>query len=163
LLIRLLVQVLAAGLTLYAAGCGGDDEPERRNTPNPPAQTAPGRTQTTPRAKTETQKPTSPEDQPGGAGDEEPARSDAYLIASGNRIGPRVVRVPPFIAVRVILRTGDGRAHALRIAGETLRVGPHRQRDITLLEGLRPDGSYVGRPIGRGKPVRIEASAEPGP
>jgi hypothetical protein len=166
LLIRLLVQVSAAGLTLGLAGCGGDDQPKRSTTPNRPAETAPApeKTPTQPgeRSPTETAPP-SPEDQPGGAGDEEPIRSEARVTGRGGRIAPRVVRVPPFIAVRLELRSGDGRSYGLRVAGEELRVGPGRPHDSALLEGLGAGERYVARPIGAGNKVKIEATAEPGP
>ena len=60
----------------------------------------------------------SPEDQPGGAGDEEPARSLALLTGEGGRITPPTVRVPAFISIRVELRSGDGREYGLRF-GDT--------------------------------------------
>jgi len=125
-------------------------------------QTAPALTQTEPRTQTQTQ-PSSPEDQPGGAGDEEPIRTEALVTGRGGRISPRLVRVPPFIAVRLELRSGDGRSYGLRVAGRRLRVGPERRRDSALLEGLGHGERYLARPIGAGNAVRIEATAEPGP
>jgi hypothetical protein len=164
LLIRLLVQFLAAGLTLWAAGCGGDDEPKRPTAPERPAPTtpAPTRTGTETQPSTET-KPTSPEDQPGGAGDEEPIRSEAVVTGRGGLLAPRLIRVPPFIAVRLELRSADGRSYGLKVAGEELRVERGRKRDSALLEGLGAGERYVARPIGVGNTVRIEATAEPGP
>ncbi len=50
----------------------------------------------------------SPEDEPGGAGDEEPARTLALFTGEGGRITPRTVRVPAFISIRVELRSEDG-------------------------------------------------------
>jgi hypothetical protein len=148
---------------LWNAGCGGDDEPNPASTPERPAQTTSTPTETGQRPpRTQTQ-PTSPEDQPGGAGDEEPIRTEAVVTGSGGRISPPVVRVPPFIAVRLELRSGDGRSYGLRVAGRRLRVGRGRRRDGALLEGLGAGERYVGRPIGAGNPVRIEATAEPGP
>src|SRR4029078_5822261 len=111
--------VLLAGLVacfVAVTGCGGDDEeasttpsataPEteatrtdgietiRMRTSETEAGTSP-ETETTPRAET------SPESLPGGAGDEEPARVLALFTARGGRITPPVVRVPPFISVKV--------------------------------------------------------------
>jgi hypothetical protein len=158
-----------AAATLAAAGCGGDEEngtgtaarqqtEPRTETDKPRATvTAPGPEprETIPRE--------SPEDQPGGAGDEVPARSLAMFTARGGRITPRVVRVPPFIAVRAELRAADGRSYSLTFGNRTIRVGPEISSASTVLDGLRPGRAYAGRPGGAGNPVRIEASAEPGP
>jgi hypothetical protein len=75
-----------------------------------------------------------------------------------------VVQVPPFIAVRVELRSVDGRAYALQIGGRTLRAGGELSSASVLLPGLRPGAVLRGVPVGgAGTPVRIEATAEPGP
>jgi hypothetical protein len=155
---------------LAAGGCGGDDESETDTG---------ARTQTTPTTETEEPRATvtspgpapeatvpegeSPEDQPGGAGDEVPARSLALFNARAGRIRPAVVRVPPFIAIRVELHSNDGRSYALTFGDRTVRVGPRISSASTVLDGLRPGRAYTGTPRGRGNPVRIEASAEPGP
>jgi hypothetical protein len=165
-------KLLAAGLValaLAAAGCGGDDEPAS-STPTATAETeaeatatvtTPTDTQTetapaetTPATPTET----SPEDQPGGAGDEEPARTLALFTGRGGRITPRLVRVPPFISIEVRLRSADGGAYALRFGSVTVQAGEGHTFD-----GLRPGESLVGRPAGQGNRVAISATAEPGP
>jgi hypothetical protein len=161
------VAVLALVLV---AGCGDDDE-EERAAPTSPTETAPA----TPRTQTETtptettpEEPApqpetgSPEDEPGGAGDEEPARSQALFTGRGGRIRPRVVRVPPFIAIRVELRSADGRRYALRFGRRRLRVGGEIGSVSARFDGLRP--GKVLRGVSRGGlRVRIEATAEPGP
>jgi hypothetical protein len=178
---------LACGLVLLAlAGCGSDDERADTETSPSPAptetqaetetsETETERTETEPEPRTETQpepdpaptQPTapepSPEDEPGGAGDEEPARSLALLTGRGGQITPRVVRVPAFIAIRVELRSADGRAYGLRLNGRALRAGGAVGSASTLLDGLRPGAAVAARPLGGGNPVRIEATAEPGP
>jgi hypothetical protein len=106
---------------------------------------------------------TSPEEAPGRAGGEEPARSLALLTGHGGRITPRVVRVPAFISVRVELRSADGRMYGLRLDRRTLRAGGALGSASTLLDGLRPGAATTGRPVGGGSAVRIEATAEPGP
>ncbi|HZC12829.1 MAG TPA: hypothetical protein VE270_02310, partial [Thermoleophilaceae bacterium] len=114
--------------------------------------------------ETEAEPPeTSPEDEPGGAGDEEPARSLAVFTAQNGRIRPRVVRVPPFISIRVELRASDGSTYALTIGGKTIAVGERVSSMSATLDGLRPGDAYVGTPKGAEGRVRIEASAEPGP
>jgi len=160
--------VLALGL----AGCGGDDDEKQppagggqqsqtaaRTATEPSPDTAPTTTQAEPGRTTKT---TGPEDQPGGAGDEEPARSQALLTGRGGRISPRLVRVPPFISVRVELRSADGREYGLRMAGRRLSVGGGSRSASTTLDGLRPGAAYLGRGSDASR-LRIEASAEPGP
>jgi len=101
---------------------------------------------------------TSPEAAPGGAGDEEPARTLALLTGRGGAIRPRIVRVPAFISVQVELRSADGGDYALRFGSVTVRPGAGHTFD-----GLRPGETVVGRPVGQGNPVTISATAEPGP
>jgi hypothetical protein len=166
-----------AAVTLALAGCGGDDEEDRATTATGGATATVETTETTeataPPVETttdelgtatpDTEPATSPEDAPGGAGDEEPAATQALFTAEGGRITPRVVRVPAFIAVRAVLRSADGREYALRFGDETLRAGGRLESVSTLLDGLRPGDAIVGVPVGAGNRVRIEATAEPGP
>jgi hypothetical protein len=94
-------------------------------------------------------------------GDEEPIRSEAVFTGRGGRLTPREIRVPAFIAIRVILRAEDERSYALRIGGESLGVDASVSTDEVNLDGLLPDESYKGKgPQGK---VRVVASAEPGP
>jgi hypothetical protein len=173
----LLLAALGAVIVLMAAGCGDDDEEgssaatqtQTEKSPPPPTvtETQPQPEETEPELEpTETVEPppeTSPEDAPGGAGDEEPARSLALLTGRGGKITPRVVRVPAFISIRVELRSADGREYALRFKGETIRVSSALGSVSTTFDGLRPGASMVGTPAGGGAKVRIEATAEPGP
>jgi hypothetical protein len=173
-------------ILMAAAGCGSDDEradtetapraaETETQTEREPAETEAPETETErepaeteaedERAPTQTAEPEpiSPEDQQGGAGDEEPARSLALLTGRGGRITPRVVRVPAFISIRIELRSADGGSYGLRLDGRKLRVGGAVGSAATVLDGLRPGAAVVGRPLGRGDRVRIEATAEPGP
>jgi hypothetical protein len=175
----LLLAALGAVIVLVLAGCGDDDEEgtsatatqtQTEKSPPPPptvTETQPQQEETEPELEpTETVEPppeTSPEDAPGGAGDEEPARSLALLTGRGGKITPRVVRVPAFISIRVELRSADGREYALRFKGETVRVSSALGSVSTTFDGLRPGASIVGTPAGGGAKVRIEATAEPGP
>jgi hypothetical protein len=175
----LLLAALGALIVLVLSGCGDDDDEGRTTTstqthteespPPPPTvtETEPQQEETEPELEpTETVEPppeTSPEDAPGGAGDEEPARSLALFTGGGGKITPRVVRVPAFISIRVELRSADGSEYAVRFRGETMRVGGALASVSTTFDGLRPGRSIVGTPVGRGAKVRIEATAEPGP
>jgi hypothetical protein len=165
----------ATGLAMLAAACGGDDEQKTAATGG--SQQTAARTETSSRhidtsttpTATATTTPESqgngkpvPEDQPGGAGDEVPARSLTLFTGRGGRITPRVVRVAPFISVRVELRSADGKSYSLRIAGRRLAAGGQLSSQATTLDGLRAGKAYVGRGSDGSTP-RIEANAEPGP
>ena len=155
-----------------STGCGGDDDeddpqpaatvpahtvPDPVTTP-PPETTTPGlkeddaRTETTPIPPQEEQ------------GDEEPIRSEAVFSGSGGKLEPSVIRVPPYIAVRVVLRASDAsrdQSYSMTIGGRRLAIGHTRSTDEVELPGLLPNKAYRGRsPQGD---VRVVASAEPGP
>ena len=162
--------LLATALALLVlAGCGGDEERQAARSKPAPART--GTTETSPRTPTGTgttgteQVPTaietSPEEQPGGAGDEEPARTPVLLTGRRGRIAPRVVHVEPFIAIRVQLRSADGAAYEVRFGRRVVRAGPGRRTATADFEGLHAGRSLVGE--GPEGPVRIVADARPGP
>jgi hypothetical protein len=165
--------VAAAGLALVAAGCGGDKDNKGTasapRTSSGPAGKAPAKAHGSPGGGGKAQGTTtgaSPEDQPGGAGDEEGARTPAMFTGRNSRITPTVVRVAPFIAIRVELRSGDGAPYALRFGNKVLRAGgPALSSMSTTLPGLHHGQSILGKPGGGGggNRVRIVASAEPGP
>ena len=161
-------------LVMAGSGGGGDDDAP----PSTPATTAVTETAATQTegarneteqesAETETESETepaeSPEDEPGGAGDEEPARTPALFTAEDGRITPRVVRVPAFISIQVELRSRDGREYGLRFGDVTITAGGELNSVSTTIDGLRPGKGIVGKPTGAGNTVRIEATAEPGP
>jgi hypothetical protein len=102
-----------------------------------------------------------PEDQEGGAGDEVPASSQALITGEGGKLSPGVVRVPPFIAIRVVLRSADGVEYELSGGGKTVKAGGEIESASKTFEGLRTGERLVLRgPQGN---VAIEANAEPGP
>ena len=164
----------SAAVTLLAvaalAGCGGDDEETNgvATTPPPAADEAttstPAPPPSTPSTTPQAQPPpeTGPEDQPGGAGDEEPARVEAALTGRGGDIGPREVRVPPYIAVEVTLYSADKRDYSITVNGERVKVGSADRSGSISLDGLRPNASYTVKASG-GRVIRVVASAEPGP
>jgi hypothetical protein len=180
---RLALAALALTLVLGLASCGGDDEPASTTAAQPPPtaeaerpdtqETEPEQDETEQeraetegeqeREPTETEPPESPEDRPGGAGDEEPARSLALFTGRDGRITPRRVQVPAFISIRVELRAEDEGDYGLSFDGNTLRVSGGLSSVATTLDGLRPGEAVVATPTGAGNAVRIEATAEPGP
>jgi hypothetical protein len=151
-------------------GCGGDDEDETTPTGTLPAQTAPDAPVTTPPPETTvTQTERDPDSEPRTVppeeqGDEEAIRSEAVFTGRGGKLTPRVVRVPAYIAVRVILRSSDvsrQQPYSLTIGGKRMFIGHTRSLDEVELAGLLPNKAYEGRsPQGN---VRVVASAEPGP
>jgi hypothetical protein len=161
------VALLVAGLVALS-GCGGDDE-ELASTE--PAVTAPTETELAESVPTKTmettppeaQPPESPEEEEGGQGDEEPARTLALFTARGGRITPRAIRVPAFISIQVELRSADGETYGLRFGDTTITAGGELNSVATTIDGLRPGEAVFGRPTGAGNRVRVEATAEPGP
>jgi len=157
-------------VALSAVGCGGDDEPQPAKEPpargettgSGPTATAPGATDPPPDAAPPggaEHKRENPESQPGGAGDEEAARAPAMFTGRGGRVRPRVVRVPPFLAIRAELRSADGRDYQIFFGKKVLRSG----KALTL-DGLRPGTELRGLVANGGNSVVvIEATAEPGP
>ena len=168
---RNFVLIAVFGLLMAFSGCGGDDE----ETSSTSATTAPAETATTTSESTPTeteQEPpdtetapaeSSPEDQPGGAGDEEPARTLALFTGRDGRITPRVVRVPAFISIEIQLRSADGEKYRMRFGDTTITAGGELTSLSTTIDGLRPGKAVIGTPEGPGNRVRIEATAEPGP
>jgi hypothetical protein len=166
-----LAATVFAGLSF--GGCGGDDEPTDttavETTPppsvtepltTPPPETTTGRGDNKPDPQTEPR--TVPQEEQ--SGDEEAIRSEAVFTGKDGKLTPRVVRVPAFIAVRVILRSPDAgrdQGYTLMIGGERLAIGHVSALAEANLPGLLPNKAYEGRsPQGN---VRVVASAEPGP
>lgn len=179
------IGVVVAACLLAAPGCGGDDD--ERGSPRSPSSDT--RTAPTTHTKTEAADansdadrrppPTnnvasgdgrteagsegvgSREDQPGGAGDEISAETQAEISGEGGELSPGRVRVPPFIAIRVELRSVDGAAYRLSGGGKRIAVGGAVKSASAEFAGLRPDKRLIlSGPSGR---VVVEPSAEPGP
>jgi hypothetical protein len=163
----------AAALALAAAGCGGDDEKAgtktsetqtaTREATSPHTTTQPhARTVTTPATTAEDNGgSTSPEKQPGGAGDEAPNATQALFTGRGGKLSPRTVSVPPFIAIRVELRSADGLDYALSGGGKRIHAGEGENSATASFAGLRPDKSL--RLSGPQGTVVVSANAHPGP
>jgi len=162
---------LLIGVALLAlAGCGGGGSSQTTaagtSTPVPqdtgefstgttevtiPVQTAPAPTST------------SPEDKPGGAGDEVPISTQALFTGKGGDITPATVRVPPFIAVKVILHSADGGSYAITVKGHELKADSAHPTASVTLSGLRAGKRYTADVSGAPETLAIVANAEPGP
>jgi hypothetical protein len=167
---------LLVGLLLLA-GCGGGGS--KSTTTTTAVSSAPALTATTPAVPTTPSdsvgqsapelktkhKKKSPESQPGGAGDETPIATQALFTASGGKVTPSHVRVPPFIAVMVVLEARDQRPYTITVNGKEVAVGEGRTQATLRLDGLRPGAKYVLHPQFGTKPktLVIVANAEPGP
>jgi hypothetical protein len=159
-----------AGACLLFASCGDDDEPANTSgatTPTETTETAPAPdTQTSP-ARTETAPPEEerppPEEQPGGAGQEEAIRTEARVTGRNGRVRPASVSVPPFIGVRVMLRSADGAPYGLDCAGRRVQVDGDIESASTTVAGRRIGSVLPCRALGDHNDVVIRFSAEPGP
>jgi len=148
------------------SACGGDDEDSDAPVETNPTATVPAPVTTPPPETPKTTKEPDPDEEPRTVppeeqqGDEEAIRSEAVFTGRGGRLTPREVRVPAFIAIRVILRSSDQAAYSLTIGGTRLSIEGNATDELEL-DGLLPNKAYAGRsPQGN---VRVVASAEPGP
>jgi hypothetical protein len=132
----------------------------------PPTQTA-TTPSTTPTRTTPSTTPsstsTSPEDQPGGAGDETPISTQALFTGKGGEITPATVRVPPFIAVNVVLHSADGAEYEIEVARHQLKVDGSNPTAQVKLSGMRAGKRYKVEVSGAPETLAIVANAEPGP
>lgn len=171
---------LAMGLTaaaLAAAGCGSDEEPVEPSLPPVRSEAEPllptdsvsgSATATAPPAEDpESREPpgsTSPEDEPGGAGDEEAAAVDARFELGPAGFSPRKVSVPAFIGIALVVTPAEGQEYELDVRGPSAGAGGSgRGRFETSLEGLQPGARYNIRDRRSGARATIVADAEPGP
>lgn len=176
------LALLLSALALALAACGGDDEEDGTAAGDTAATTTEVETDSTAPAETVETTETdvqpvepdggsgggapppgeeSPEAQPGGAGDEVPISAQALVTGRDGTLRPRVVRVPPFVAIRIRLRSADGVEYSLRGGGGSVQAGGEIQSAATTYEGLRPGERLVlSGPQGE---VTVVANAEPGP
>jgi hypothetical protein len=162
---RLVVALVAVAL----AGCGSDgDDAAPTATPPPVAAETPTETATPTPDPTPTRTPTptpsrtaSPEDQPGGAGDEEEARVPVRYRVTPKGISPRQVSVPAFLALELIVDSYLAEPFVVRLEGAPpLEVGAGRTARMDL-EGRRP-GTYRIE-FGDAGQALLVTGAEPGP
>ncbi len=156
-------MVLAA---LVLAGCGADDEQGSGATATGTGtqETTTGGDTTKPEsARSEGGSTTgSPPPPAGDLGEEQPTGVGAAFVGRSGRVGPKVVRVPPFVAPRARLVSSDGGSYGIRVEGKTLTADAAERTASVELPGLQPGSSYAVEVVeGAGGPLRIEASSEP--
>jgi len=131
--------------------CGDPDAdaarppPAHRRDDAAPATTTTATTTTTTQATTAA-KPhtsttsTSPESQPGGAGDETGIRVPATFTIRNGRLSPPSIGLPAFLRISFGVRNLDANAHRVVFRGHTLAVPAHGSASV-LVTGLKK-GSY---------------------
>ena len=176
-----LTLLMIAGVTGAVSACGSEDEDETAATPPPstaPTAQPPSTPAPSPAPPGQPEEPRELTPPPGGAehrrdgerprspadGGSEPVRAEAVVTGRRGRLAPRLVRVPAYVAVRLVLRSADGAGYGLELGrGRRVSVGQGQSEDTLELDGLAPGQRYTARPENGGPPVVIEASAEPGP
>ena len=161
---RLLLPILLVVAAL--AGCGGDDQDQTAAptaTP-PPAATdtaTPTATATPTPTPTPTDTPTPGEDQPGGAGDEEPIRVPVEFTVRDRGISPPQVAVPAFLGLELIVHNDLADPVVARLEDvEPMTVGPGQTGRMRLAG--RRKGQYVVD-FGDAGQALLVTGAEPGP
>jgi len=174
---RRLLVLGAVVAALAPAGCGGDDEETSQSTPSPAA--TPTRTpQATPPTATAPSAPSpppdsatpeggatpGPEEQEGGAGDEEAVRVPVDLTVRASGVRPSTVKVPGFLALELRVRNRTPQAVTVPVEGAKgpgeLSVAPG-QTGTLRLEGLRPGRYRVD--AGAAGSATLVSGAEAGP
>jgi hypothetical protein len=153
------------------AGCGGDavDQSAAPSTPAPAPSAATAAatataTATASASPTATEQPlpsVGPEEQPGGAGDEEAIRVPVEFTLADGRITPPQVAVPAFLSIELIVHNRTSQQVVVRLEGaEPMTVGAG-ETGRARLEG-RKKGSYEvdAGPAGQ---ALLVTGAEPGP
>jgi hypothetical protein len=146
-------------------GCGPHDQDQ---TAAPTASPPPTATETA--APTETATPSAtptptatenPEDQPGGAGDEEPIRVPVEFTVRDRGISPPQVAVPAFLGIELVVHNELSDPVVARLEGvEPMTVGPGQTGRMRLAG--RRKGQYVIDFGDVGQALLI-TGAEPGP
>ena len=159
---RALVAVLAVAGAL--AGCGDDEPTATSSTPAPTAAATERATPTTTPAETPSPTATEqpgPEEQEGGAGDEEEARVPVRFTVRDDGVEPPEVGVPGFLALELIIRNDTSQPVVARLeATEPLTVNPG-ETTRARLEGRRP-GRYPIDFGAAGEAVLV-TGVDPGP
>ena len=159
------------GAAAALAGCGGGttDQTSSPATPQPapsaatkaPTETPTSTASATPTPATQPLPSVQPENQPGGAGDEEPIRVPAQFKVKADAVDPPQVHVPAFLAIQLVVRNERSAAIVVRLEGaKPLNVAAGGTGD-SLIEG-RKRGRYT-IDFGNGQTALLVTGAQPGP
>jgi len=163
--LRALATFAAVSAALVASGCGGGGGGGGATSPT----TGPATTSSTPPATSSTPPATAstattpPPTSSGGGGGSEPIRVPATFTLRAGRLSPRVITVPPFLAVSLSVRNLDPRARIVTIHADRayrLVVGP-LGRAARTIRGQRA-GTYPVTVSGGGRSTLV-VGGEPGP
>jgi hypothetical protein len=145
--------VLLVACGLLAAGCGDSEEPAA-STPTPTSTPTASPTAFAPSAPEPPAE--NPEAQPGGAGDEQPARYRTRLTIGRSGISPARVAVRGFFALEFVIRNDTRSRRRVNFEGETVSV-PGMAAATLRHGGVRP-GRHTLR---AGSAGRVEVLAAP--
>ena len=163
--VYLLILLVAAAL----AGCGGGDE-QQIAAPSTPAPAPSAATEAATETATASPSPTATEqplpsvgaeDQPGGAGDEEPIRVPVRFTITDAGIDPGQVAVPAFLTIELTVVNKTGQQVVVRLEGAAPMTVAAGETGRARLEG-RKKGSYMvdAGPAGQ---ALLVTGAKPGP
>ena len=164
-----LAALLALVLLVSACGGGSTGNGTTEPTASAPAATTPPADATEPgTSSTQTPRPAreAPPIKQETSDGEDGARNvrvPARFVVRVQRLEPRTIRVPPFLAVKVTVRSGDGEQHRFALntpEPQQLDIYPDRgERASMLVAGLRPgryrirvDFAYAGALVVGGEP-----------
>jgi hypothetical protein len=142
---------------MVLAGCGGDERVASTPTPTPTPTATP-----TAFAPSAPEPPTdAPEEQEGGAGDEEPIVQRVRLTLGEAGIRPQRSTVTAFLAIRLVVRNATDRERLVRVLGTTkaLSLGPGVQATLDV-GGLRP-GTHMIQSEPGGRATLVVRTHEP--
>jgi hypothetical protein len=103
----------------------------------------------------------SPEDEPGGAGDEEAVRVPVEFTLADGGITPNQIAVPAFLAIELIVHNKTSQQAVVRLQGAEPITVAAGETARARLEG-RKKGSYVVDAGAAGQAVLV-TGAKPGP
>jgi hypothetical protein len=155
----MLILAIWAGLLL--AGCGGDEPTVAASPTETATPTATATPSATPSATPTATATASPEDQPGGAGDEEPARVPLEFTLSAGGLKPSTISVPGFLGLELIVHNETSSPQRVTLEGSGTVDVPANDTARSRFEGRRP-GTYKVD-AGAAGTAKLIVGVEPGP
>jgi hypothetical protein len=156
-------HLLILAVCSVVVGCGGDNPtvaPPETATATATATATPAATATPTASPTATASP-SPEDQPGGAGDEEPARVPLEFTLSDSGLKPATISVPAFLGLELIVHNRTSAPAHVELEGSGSLDVPAGDTARARFEGRRKGTYRVD--AGSGRQAQVIVGVEPGP